>query len=190
MDWRLERCQRSAPFYRCALLFERTHPTFSRGCGTKVRSRNKKGLVQFKLLPFTDTLRASPGLQSFRLIIMDHKSKEIIASSVLFRVRTAWTVEDITFRQKVKMGMRHLAISWKDLGKAQGRVLRFWDKNRPWLEPVMQSFIPDGASEMNITVKAEELPEGPYVLEYAVIGPGAQVIPSWFFPEMSPILLQ
>ena len=155
---------------------------FLEGAEQKYEAEIKKGLVQFKLLPFTDTLRASPGLQSFRLIIMDHKSKEIIASSVLFRVRTAWTVEDITFRQKVKMGMRHLAISWKDLGKAQGRVLRFWDKNRPWLEPVMQSFIPDGASEMNITVKAEELPEGPYVLEYAVIGPWSSSHTKLVFP--------
>ena len=144
---------------------------FIEGTEQKYEAEIKQGLVQFNLLPFTDTLKARSGLPSFRLAIRSRETNEIIANSLLFRVRAAWTVEDIAFRQKKSKGMRYLAVSWRDLGKAGSRTLRLWDKNRPWLEPVKQFPIPDGVSKMDIRVKAEELPAGSYVLEFALIDP-------------------
>lgn len=155
---------------------------FIEGTEQKYEAEIKQGLVQFNLLPFSDTLKAGSGLPCFRIAIRSRETNKVIVNSLLFRIRTAWTVEDITFKQEVFKGMRHLAVSWRDLGKAEGRTLRLWDQNRPWLEPVKQFSIPDVASNINIKFKAEELPAGSYVLEFVVIDPWSSSYTKPVFP--------
>ncbi len=168
-----------------------TVPFYLKGCiqlfieGTeqKYEAEIKQGLVQFNLLPFTDTLKAGFGLPSFRLTIRSRETNETFVNSLLFRVRMAWTVEDIAYRQEMSKGMRYLDVSWRDLGKVEGRMLRLWDTNRPWLEPVKQFPIPDGASKVNIKIKEEELPTGSYVLEFVVIDPWSSSQTKPVFPR-------
>lgn len=141
------------------------------GVGHSYDALIHKGRVNFNLLPFTDTLSSRPGIHSFSLSLWDEQMNKIAAGCLLFRVRTAWEVNNVDLKQEIENERLHLDISWRDLGQAQNRVLRFWSKSRPWAGAVIKSSIPDGASAVEIDTGLDELPAGAYVLEFTVDDP-------------------
>ena len=89
------------------------------------------GKSVIELLEFTDTIRRNPGLSRFCMEVYDQRLSPI-GKGRIFTLRSKWEVEDIICQVSGFEDKIYLYCQWKDLGKAENRVLRLWKCWKPW----------------------------------------------------------
>jgi len=143
----------------------------------------KKGLAKFDLLPFTDTVKARSKPGYFYLTLYDHDKNEKIIDCLLFLVRIRWEVEDLSLEQTKEEEDVQYRFKWVDRGKMNDRILKLWDKSRPFNPPVMEKEIPDEASEIVFYAGLEELPPGQYLAQFVAEDPWEATHAEVSFPQ-------
>lgn len=139
------------------------------GTGQYYEGEIKNGLVKFNMLPFIDALKSDEELRSFSLSLFDYSINELVFESLLFRVRTRWTVEDFYFVERAKDGKNSMQLRWLDRGNMNNRVLRFWDKMKPYNDPILEVSIHDDVSELFLeSTIFEKLHPGAYFAEFGI----------------------
>ena len=121
----------------------------------------QQGKAVFDLCRFSDTLRGTN--KPTQKIFFSCLNKKILPFTLL-RVRTRWQVQDIRMTQRLQGDRRNLLVQWRDLGRASGRVLRFWPLDMPGVDYIERS-IPDGHCNAEIEVLAIKMPPGLYRLQ-------------------------
>lgn len=127
----------------------------------------KKELVVIDLRQFSDALRESnQAIQTLLLFFEDNR----LPPFTLVRVRTRWQVAGIKIEQRLQDDVRTIVLEWEDLGRAFNRVVRFWPLDMPGISMIEQ-FIPDGVSRVEIFESKGRLPASRYRLQFAVDDP-------------------
>ncbi len=127
----------------------------------------KQELVVFDLQQFSDALRESnKPLHNLLLILEDNRFPPF----TLIQVRTRWQVAGIKIEQRPQDDVRTIILEWKDLGRAFNRVVRFWPLDMPGIS-MIEHFIPDGVSRVEIVESKGRLPASRYRLQFAVDDP-------------------
>ncbi|MCR4442918.1 MAG: hypothetical protein QHH10_11430 [Peptococcaceae bacterium] len=127
------------------------------------------GRAQFKLTSFTDSIRQSSfPVQVFSINLLEDRRK--IRAGPVLRVRSKWEVYGFEYFIKNKKHGYSLELFWKEKGKAEQRVIRFWRLEEPWVEPYVQE-IPNGRCSIVIDHIEEHLSEGKYLLHFDIDDP-------------------
>lgn len=120
-----------------------------------------QGRVQFDISYFNDTIRSSKlAVQVFNLNILEGSRK--IGLGPVFRVRSKWEVYAFTYSIKNEGQEYSLELQWKEKGRAQNRVIKFWSTDEPWQAPYVFN-IPDDTLSVVISKVQKHLPKGKYL---------------------------
>jgi len=127
----------------------------------------KQELVVFNLRQFSDALREST--QAVHTLLLAFEDNRL-PPFTLVQVRTCWQVAGIKIEQTLQDDIRTIALEWEDLGRASHRVVRLWPLDMPGIN-MIERFIPDGVSRVEIVESKCQLPAGRYRLQFAVDDP-------------------
>jgi hypothetical protein len=127
------------------------------------------GKSVIELLEFTDTIRRNPGLSRFCMEVYDQRLSPI-GKGRIFTLHSKWEVEDIICQVSGFEDKIYLYCQWKDLGKAENRVLRLWKCWKPWEKPLTYN-IPDGKNTIEIKEAKSKLIPGKYIIQFDIEDP-------------------
>lgn len=143
----------------------------------------KNGLARFDLLSFLDTLKTETAPGKFELTLYDRNRKEVIIDCLLFVVIVRWAVESFTLEHNREGQSMQYQFRWVDRGKMSNRVLKLWNKSRPFDPPLVEKEIPDETNELVFKASLKELPPGQYLAQFLAEDPWEGTRTDVSFPQ-------
>src|SRR5579883_472847 len=128
----------------------------------------QQGRAAIPLGGFLDTIRATHGsLRTLRLAMASPEANGERSIEVL-RIRHGWSCWLRSIETVVESGQRALFFTWEDQVRLPNRVIRLWRAtSAPDHQPV-EIPVGDGVDEIGFEVPEQRLPDGRYLLEFAV----------------------